>query len=185
MPARIFFVPSSFLAEEQTVTWRFPLIVAGTCSAHFCLIISLRRARFFPIKISLFTQFRFYRAEDYTISEYSTPLQSVTGWVWAALLAVAAVSLRLLLSRKTYVWLFPCWDASGWICCFISDMARSYSSILQTGRMPLSCCWGSSWRICLHINGFSTVLIAFLALLTLNNAALIHTIMETSAPYIY
>ena len=132
-----------------------------------------------------FTQFRFYRAEDYTISEYSTPLQSVTGWVWATLLAVAAIffvkdfksqNIRLTLSLLGCVAFNLLLHLRYGKELFLYSPNWTYAVVLLLGI---------SWKNLFAYKWFQILLIAFLALLMLNNAALIHTIMETSAPYIY
>lgn len=179
-----FFVPSSFLAEEQNV--RVVSLNRGQALVRAFLFNNIAApSPLLSYKDIPFTQFRFYRAEDYTISEYSTPLQSVTGWVWAALLAVAAIffvkdfksqNIRLTLSLLGCVAFNLLLHLRYGKELFLYSPNWTYAVVLLLGI---------SWKKLFAYKWFQILLIAFLALLMLNNAALIHTIMETSAPYIY
>jgi hypothetical protein len=178
-----FFVPSSFIAEEQNVrAVSLNRAQALTRAFLFNNIVApepLLMQTDFP-----FTQFRFYRAEDYKISAYSTPLQSVTGWIWFGFLAAAGIFFikdfksqnpKLTLSLLGCVLFNLLLHLRYGKELFLYSSNWTYAIVLLLGI---------SWRKLLGHKWFQILLIAFLALLILNNSTLLYTIMENSAPYI-
>jgi hypothetical protein len=178
-----FYVPSSFLAEEQNVRAlsynRAQALVRAFLFNNIAAPSPMLSHKDIP-----FMQFRFYRAEDYTISAYSTPLQSVIVRVWLALLAVAAVffikdfkshnpglTLSLLGCVLFNLLLHLRYGKE----LFLYSPNWTYAVVLLLGI---------SWKGLLTRRWFQILLLAFLVLLVLNNAALFYTIMEVSVPYI-
>jgi len=178
-----FFIPSSFLAEQQNVR---------AVSAN--RVQALTRAFLFnnivapnPLlshKDIPFTQFRFYRAEDYIISEYATPLQSVTVWTWFMLLVIAAIffvkdfkslNLRMTLSLLGCILFNLLIHLRYGKELFLYSSNWTYAFVLLLGI---------SWRNLLIHKWFQVILIIFLLLLMINNTALLYAIMEVSASYI-
>jgi hypothetical protein len=178
-----FFVPSSFIAEEQNVR-AVSLNRAQALTRAFLFNNIAAPEPLLSHKDIPFTQFRFYRAEDHKISEYSTPLQSVTGWTWFALLAVAAIffikdfkshNIRLALSLLGCVLFNLLIHLRYGKELFLYSPNWTYAVILLLGI---------SWKNLLPRKWFQILLSAFLFLLMWNNAALLYTIMEISAPYL-
>lgn len=178
-----FFVPSSFVAEEQNVR-AVSLNRAQALTRAFLFNNIVAPSPLLSHKDIPFTQFRFYRAEDYKISAYSTPLQSATGRIWLAFLTVAAIffvkdfksqNMRLTLSLMGCVLLNLLIHLRYGKELFLYSPNWTYAIVLLLGI---------SWKKLLAHKWFQIPLIAFLLLLIVNNAALLYTIMETSAPYI-
>lgn len=178
-----FFVPSSFLAERQNVR----TVSRNRAQALTLAFLFNNIAAPSPMmthKDIPFTQFRFYRAEDYKISNYSTPLQSAVVRIWLALLAVAAIffikdfkshPLSLTLSLIGCVLFNLLIHLRYGKELFLYSPNWTYAVVLLLSI---------SWKSLLQHKWFQIALIAFLFLLILNNAALFRTIMEVSAPYI-
>jgi hypothetical protein len=178
-----FFVPSSFRAEEQNVR-AVSLNRAQALVRAFLFNNIVAPSPLLSHKDIPFTQFRFYRAEDYKISAYSTPLQSTTGWIWFAFLAVAAIffvkdfrsqNMRLSLSLLGCVFLNLLIHLKYGKELFLYSPNWTYAIVLLLGI---------SWKNLLAHKWFQILLIAFLVLLMFNNAALLYTIMKDSVPYI-
>jgi hypothetical protein len=178
-----FFVPSSFFAEQQNVR-AVSLNRAQALTRAFLFNNIVAPRPLLSHKDIAFTQFRFYRAEDYKISEYDTPLQSTTGWAWFALLAVAAIffvkdfksqNVKLTLSLLGCVLFNLLIHLRYGKELFLYSPNWTYAIVLLLGI---------SWKKLLVHKWFQIILIAFLFLLMLNNAALLYTIMEVSAPYV-
>jgi len=178
-----FFVPSSFLAERQNVR-SVSLNRAQALARAFLFNNIVAPTPLLSHKDIPFTQFRFYRAEDGRISEYGTPLQSTAGWVWFALLAIAAIffvkdfkshNIRLTLSLIGCLAFNLLLHLRYGKELFLYSPNWTYAIVLLLGI---------SWKNLLAHKWFQILLLAFLLLLTLNNAVLIRTIMEISVPYI-
>ena len=178
-----FFVPSSFIAEEQNVR-AFSLNRAHALTRAFLFNNIVAPEPLLSNKDIPFTQFRFYRAEDYKISSYSDPLQSATGWIWFGFLAVAGIffikdfksqNLKLTLSLLGCVLFNLLLHLRYGKELFLYSPNWTYAIVLLLGI---------SWRKLLGHKWFQILLTAFLALLILNNSTLLYTIMEISAPYI-
>jgi len=178
-----FFVPSSFLAERQNVRV-VSLNRAQALVRAFMFNNIVAPSPLLSHKDIPFVQFRFYRAEDYKISEYSTPLQATTGWIWLSLLVIAAIffvkdfkshNMRLTFSLLGCVVFNLLLHLRYGKELFLYSPNWTYAVVLLIGI---------SWKNLLPLRGFQIFLISFLLLLMLNNAALIYQIMETSAPYI-
>jgi len=179
-----FFVPSSFLAEEQNVR-AVSVNRAQALVRAFLFNNIVAPSPLLSYKDIPFTQFRFYRAEDYKISEYSTPLQTVTGWTWASLLALAAIffvkdfksqNIKLTLSLLGCIAFNLLLHLRYGKELFLYSPNWTYAVVLLMGL---------AWKNLLPRTWFQVLLIAFFALLILNNAALIYTIMDVSSPYMY
>jgi len=178
-----FFVPSSFIAEEQNVR-AISLNRAQALIRAFLFNNIVAPEPLLSHKDIPFTQFRFYRAEDYKISAYATPLQSATGWTWSAFLGVAAIffvkdfksrNMRLTFSLLGCVLFNLLIHLRYGKELFLYSPNWTYAIVLLLGI---------SWKKLLVHKWFQILLIAFLLLLMLNNAALLYTIMDVSAPYI-
>jgi hypothetical protein len=178
-----FFVPTSFLAERQNVRPvsrnRVHALIRAFLFNNIAAPSPLLSNKDIP-----FTQFRFYRAEDYKTSKYSTPLQSATEWAWFALLAVAAVffvkdfksqNMSLILSLLGCVLFNLLIHLRYGKELFLYSPNWTYAIILLIGI---------SWGNLLARKWFKILIVVFLLLLILNNSALLYTIMENSAPYI-
>ena len=178
-----FFVPSSFLAEQQNVRAvsrnRVQALVRAFLFDNIAAPSPLLSSKDIP-----FTQFRFYRAEDYTISQYSTSLQAITAIAWFAFLAVAAIfflkdfkslNLSLTLSLMACVLFNLLFHLRYGKELFLYSPNWTYAIVLLLGI---------SWRNLLKHKWFQILLIAFLTLLIFNNTALLYTIMKISAQYI-
>lgn len=178
-----FFVPSSFLAERQNVR-AVSLNRSQALIRAFLFNDIVAPSPLLSHKDIAFTQFRFYRAEDFEISEYSTPLQSVTVWTWFAFLSVAAfffikdfkshkVGLtRSLMACVMFNLLFHLRYGKE---LFLYSPNWTYAVVLLLGI---------SWKNLLAHKRFQILLIAFLVLLMFNNAALLYTIISISSQYI-
>ena len=178
-----FFVPTSFFAEEQNVR-AVSLNRPQALTRSFLFNNIAAPEPLLSNKDIPFTQFRFYRAEDYKISAYHTPLESVTGWTWFAFLALAGIffvkdfksqNIKLTLSLLGCVLFNLLVHLRYGKELFLYSPNWTYAVVLLLGI---------SWRKLLVHKWFQGILIAFLLLLMLNNAALLFTIMENSAPYI-
>lgn len=181
--APYFFVPSSFLAERQNVRAvsknRVQALIRAFAFNNIVAPTPMMEHNDLP-----FMQFRFYRAEDYKISEYSTPLQAATGWIWFALLISAAIffvrdfkshPMSLTLSLIGCVLLNLMIHLRYGKELFLYSPNWTYAVVLLLGI---------SWKKILKYKWFQMVLIAFLLLLILNNIELFRTIMQVSALYI-
>jgi hypothetical protein len=178
-----FFVPSSFLAEKQNVR-AVSLNRAHALVRAFLFNNIAAPSPMMSHKDIPFMQFRFYRAEDYTISKYSTPLQSAVEWAWIALLSSAAIfflkdikshPVSLTLSLIGCVLLNLMIHLRYGKELFLYSPNWTYAVVLLLGI---------SWKNLLKHRWFQIVLIAFLLLLMLNNSALFYTIMDVLTPYI-
>jgi hypothetical protein len=178
-----FFVPSSFLAERQNVRAISKNRIQALTRAFLFNNIAAPSPMMSHKDIP-FTQFRFYRAEDYKISEYSTPLQAATARIWLAFLALAAIffikdfkshPMSLTLSLIGCVLLSLLIHLRYGKELFLYSTNWTYAVVFLLGI---------SWKSLLKYRWFQIMLVAFLLLLLLNNAALFRTIMEVSAPYI-
>lgn len=178
-----FYVPSSFLAERQNVRPvslnRAQALVRAFLFDNIAAPSPLLSHKDIP-----FTQFRFYRAEDYMISEYSTSLQSATQWTWFGFLAVAIIffvkdfkshNIKLTLSLMACVLFNLLFHLRYGKELFLYSPNWTYAVILLLGI---------SWRNLFAHKWFQILLIAFLVLLMFNNTTLLYTIMNISSPYI-
>jgi hypothetical protein len=178
-----FFVPSSFLAERQNVREvsvnRVQALVRAFAFNNIVAPTPLLSHKDIP-----FTQFRFYRAEDGSISGYDTPLQTAAGWAWALLLAAAVIffvkdfkshDLKMTLSLLGCVGFNFLLHLRYGKELFLYSPNWTYAIVLLLGI---------SWRSLLPQRWFQILLMAFLTVLLLNNMDLIRTIMSVSAPYI-
>ncbi len=178
-----FFVPSSFIAERNNVRGISLSRVQALTRAFLFNNIAAPTPMTFQDQIP-FTQFRFYRAEDYTISRYSTPLQSAAEWAWLALLVVAVIFF--IKDFKSH----PMSLTLALIGCIAFNLLihLKYGKELflysPNWTYAIVLLLGISWKSLLQRRVFQITLLAFLCLLILNNAALFRTIIEISAPYI-
>jgi hypothetical protein len=178
-----FYVPSSFLAERQNVR-AVSLNRAQALTRAFLFNNIAAPSPMLWNKDIPFTQFRFYRAEDYTISAYDTPLQSTTAWVWSAFLVLAVIFF--IKDFKSHDWRLTL--------ALIGCVAFNLLIHLRYGKelFLYSPNWtyaivlllGFSWKGLLKYKWFQFALLGFLLLLVLNNSALFIQIVEISAPYI-
>jgi hypothetical protein len=178
-----FFVPSSFVAEEQNIRPisenRIVALVRAFVFNNIAAPSPMMSHKDIP-----FTQFRFYRAEDYTISRYDTPFQSVTERIWVALLILAAIffikDLRSHPAELTLA-LIGCVLLNLMIHLRYGKELFLYSPNWTYAIVLLL---GISWKSLLQRRWFQATLIAFLVLLMVNNSTLFYTIMKISSPYI-
>ncbi len=181
--APYFFVPSSFRAEEQNVRAismnRAQALIRAFAFNNIAAPTPLTAHKDIP-----FTQFRFYRAEDYKLSRYSTPLQSAVERIWFAFLIAAAIffvkdfkshPLSLTLSLIGCVLLNLMIHLRYGKELFLYSPNWTYAVVLLLGI---------SWKSLLQYKWFQIALSAFLLLLILNNIELFRAIMRISAPYI-
>ncbi len=181
--APYFFVPSTFLAERQNVRpvsrTRAVALVRAFAFNNFAAPEPLTSYKDVP-----FTQFRFYRAEDGTLSRYATPLQALAEKIWLAFLLLSAFffirdfrshppGLTLaLVGCVLFNWLLHLHYGKE---LFLYSPNWTYAVALLLGL---------AWKRPLRSAPFQFAFAALLALLMWNNAALFETILRLSVPHL-
>jgi hypothetical protein len=179
-----FFIPSTLQAEQQNI---FPL--------NTLRIQALARAFLFhnvvaPTPILFtgdipFVQFRFFKPEINSLSRYETPLQDLTAWFWIGLLALAATTYLVNFKKNRYQAISLALAA-----CILMNLALHlrygkelflYSPNWTYAVILLA---GLGWQGLARQRWFHILLLAFLALLAINNGLLLRGIFDILAPQI-
>jgi hypothetical protein len=179
-----FFVPSSLLVESENMyspsTNRVVALARAFAFNNFAAPTPLTSYKDIP-----FTQFRFYRPEEYALSRYVTPLQYATEKIWIALLVLAAIFF--VKDFKSH----PPNLTLALIGCLLVNLVihlrygRDLFLYSSNWTYAVTLLLGISWKSLLKRGWFQVALIAFLVLLTANNLSLFYLLMEVSAPYVH
>jgi hypothetical protein len=179
-----FFVPSTLQAEQQNL---FPL--------NMLRIQALARAVLFhnvvaPTPILYtgdipFVQFRFFKPEINSLSNYETPVQDLTARLWLGLLMLAVFMHFINFKENKYKLI-----SLALLACLLMNLALHlrygkelflYSPNWTYALILLA---GLGWQGLARHKWFQTVLLLFLALLAFNNGLLLRGIIEILAPQI-
>lgn len=176
-----FFIPSTLQAEQQNL---FPL--------NALRIQALIRAFLFhnvaaPAPILYtgdipFVQFRFFKPEIDRLSQYETPLQNFTAWFWLALLALAAgtyiINFRKNNFKSISLALLACILINAALHLRYGKELFLYSPNWTYAVILLA---GLGWQALARSSWFHVILLAFLALLAVNNSLLLREMIEILA----
>lgn len=174
-----FFVPSSLQAEQQNLFPLNSLRIQALTRAFFFHNVAAPSPIFYDKDIP-FIQFRFFKPEIDELSRYDDlPIQSVTVWVWLALLTLAGVLFLLNIRKNPHLRLSIA---------LMGCMALNVGLHLRYGKelflytpnwtYALILLLGLSWQKIHNQRWFQAVLLAFLFLLAWNNGILLSTILD-------
>lgn len=179
--APLFFLPSGYAAEQENI-W------AGSPGRGLAMLRSISLYSVVAPEpvitngVIPFPQSRFYHAESGRISEYETPLQTVTASAWLILLMVAGVSLAINRSSVDFrllLALLLCIAFNGLLLVrygkefFLYSANWTYALVLAAVVV-----WGKF----LQSKWFRLALLLFVGLLLLNNLGLFATLVRITSP---